>query len=947
MGKIIRWAIVVIFLFTASSAFGFQKGSPQDSYIITGYDSHDGLSLKSATMITTSDNGYLYVATANGLLRMDGMHSVLYSASSGSGFKTDRISRVFTLNNHVLVQDNLNYLYEFREGKAHPLFHPVSGNHLQSHIIRKLGTDIFILNNKNSYLWSPEGVHILSKSISSYDAWDGLAVSDSSVYILNTDGLYCVEKGKSRKIDFPGYFSPDLTYTSWLEVSGHLLKVAGKNEIAAYNIQENRWEREYYLSVSDPNTEIIHTKELPRDGGLLVGTTGGFIIQKKDTIYRDFESGTSLRYDSYFEYQGDEYLAAADGVWINGQKVFSPSSEIIDAELDREGNLWIVVIADGIYRISRNPFRNYTDPRITNSYSLVEADDGSFWVGSFQHGLHQLRDNRIIRSFTMRNSPFPTNIIRSVARLNDGTLVVAPWGATPFLLRGDSLYQEENFWPLFGKRTNTLEGFYDDPEGRWWLGTRDGLFIKEEERYQPFFDKNKVTLSKVSKILPSPFSDDLVFCTMENGVVILRDNEFLFADGSSSGLPVHARDAYFLSSDTLLAATYEHGLQRYIQDGNKIRVQSLNQQNGLPQIGFHQFLRDTTGHFWISSNNGLLRIAEKDLLHAFDNGGILTGQRWFRTKQGITEPEFNGGSQNTGLIDRNNNFWFTNLRGLVRFNPYEMNFTKIRGEDIRIQQFIFGDNKINVRESGTTLLPETYRDIRIRFAHMSFNDNQTASVWYKLKRSQRWKRPEEPGLIHLAGLNEGAHTLLLSVNPSRNAVLSTYSFRISPYWYETVWFRLAGALAACGLLFLLVHQWVNWKRQSEQPETAPDERPGLTTFSESEEPSLDVQKEGDEIVEFIHSEYTNPDLCVTMIADRMNTSKSALYREWNKQQRESIADYITTLRLQEAKRLLLKESYTISEVADKSGFNSQSYFAKVFKKKEGVSPTAYQSVNDG
>ncbi len=940
MDRIIRWVLVVNLLFTASSVFGFQKSSLQNSYIVTGYDSHEGLSLKTAMMIAASDDGYLYVATANGLLQMDGIHSVLHSVSSGSGFKTDRIAGVFALDDLILVQDNLYYLYEFRNGKARPLLHPVSGEHLQTRIVRKLGPDFFILDSENSYLWSREGVRIRSKSISSYDAWDALAVGDSSVYVLNTDGLYHMGEEESRKIDFPDYFNPDLTYTSWLEVSGPLLKVAGKNEIAAYNIQTSQWEKEFYLSVSDPNTEIIHTKELPGDRGLLVGTTNGFMIQKKDTVYPVYESSASLRYDGYFEYKGDEYLAAADGVWINHQKVFTPSSEIVDAELDREGNLWVTVMADGIYRISRNPFKNYTDPRITNTYSLVEADDGSFWVGSFENGLHQMYGNRIVRSFNMQNSPFPTNIIRSVAKLNDGTILVAPWGTTPFLLRGDSLHQEKEFWSLFGKRTNTVEGFYEDSEGRWWLGTLDGLFRKEKERYYSFFDKNKVTLRKVSKILSSPFSDDLVFCTKENGVVILRKNEFLFANGSNSGLPVHARDAYFLSEDTLLVATYEHGLRRYILNGKKIRVQSLNEQNGLPQTGFHQFLRDTTGHFWISSNNGLLRISEKDLLYAFDTGGMLTGQRWFRTKQGISEPEFNGGSQNTGLIDRNNNFWFTNLRGLVRFNPYKMNFTELHSDNIRIQQIISAGEQINVRETETTLLPETYRDLRIRFAHMSFNDNQTASVSYKLKRSNRWKHPEEPGLIQLSGLKSGTHTLLFSADPSRNTVLKTYAFRISPYWYETLWFRLAGVLAACGLLYLLFQRV---KRKREQPQTVPDEAPDHAILSKQEVPSPDTQTQPEKILDFIHSKHTNPDLSVTMIADRLNTSKSALYREWNKHHDESITDYITNLRLQEAKQYLLEERYTISEVADMSGFNSQSYFAKVFKKEMGVTPTTYQS----
>ena len=48
---------------------------------------------------------------------------------------------------------------------------------------------------------------------------------------------------------------------------------------------------------------------------------------------------------------------------------------------------------------------------------------------------------------------------------------------------------------------------------------------------------------------------------------------------------------------------------------------------------------------------------------------------------------------------------------------------------------------------------------------------------------------------------------------------------------------------------------------------------------------------------------------------------------------------------EEAKDLLLAPSASISETAYKLGFEYPQYFSRLFKKKTGVSPSEYQSMN--
>lgn len=56
----------------------------------------------------------------------------------------------------------------------------------------------------------------------------------------------------------------------------------------------------------------------------------------------------------------------------------------------------------------------------------------------------------------------------------------------------------------------------------------------------------------------------------------------------------------------------------------------------------------------------------------------------------------------------------------------------------------------------------------------------------------------------------------------------------------------------------------------------------------------------------------------------------------------SFTDYVTSLRLSEAKRLLTSSDYNFGEIARRSGFKDQSYFTKVFKTNIGSTPTEFR-----
>lgn len=76
-------------------------------------------------------------------------------------------------------------------------------------------------------------------------------------------------------------------------------------------------------------------------------------------------------------------------------------------------------------------------------------------------------------------------------------------------------------------------------------------------------------------------------------------------------------------------------------------------------------------------------------------------------------------------------------------------------------------------------------------------------------------------------------------------------------------------------------------------------------------------------------------------AKAMNMSRSNLHLKLKALTGESALDFIRKIRFKEACRLLKDGRYSISEISDKVGFNTPSYFATCFKKYMGCLPTEY------
>ena len=86
------------------------------------------------------------------------------------------------------------------------------------------------------------------------------------------------------------------------------------------------------------------------------------------------------------------------------------------------------------------------------------------------------------------------------------------------------------------------------------------------------------------------------------------------------------------------------------------------------------------------------------------------------------------------------------------------------------------------------------------------------------------------------------------------------------------------------------------------------------------------------------SEYSVKDL-----AREMGVSHSVLYLKVNALTKLSINDFVKSVRLKRAARLIQSRAFSVSQVSYQVGFSNPKYFSTCFKAQFGLSPSEYLS----
>lgn len=99
-----------------------------------------------------------------------------------------------------------------------------------------------------------------------------------------------------------------------------------------------------------------------------------------------------------------------------------------------------------------------------------------------------------------------------------------------------------------------------------------------------------------------------------------------------------------------------------------------------------------------------------------------------------------------------------------------------------------------------------------------------------------------------------------------------------------------------------------------------------------------------EVKKYMDRNYYEP-ITINLLTKKFFINRDKLQKSFRIQFDTTVIAYLSTVRIEKAKKLLLETKLPISEIIERTGFNSVSNFNEKFKQKVGMSPSRYKKEN--
>ena len=116
---------------------------------------------------------------------------------------------------------------------------------------------------------------------------------------------------------------------------------------------------------------------------------------------------------------------------------------------------------------------------------------------------------------------------------------------------------------------------------------------------------------------------------------------------------------------------------------------------------------------------------------------------------------------------------------------------------------------------------------------------------------------------------------------------------------------------------------------------------GKSVFSVSAEPEKQEELTITGITRYLQ-EHLAEELSLSVLAEQFHLNPQYISQLFKSEIGVNFLAYLTSIRMEKAKKLLFSTSLSVAEVAEQSGYGDYRVFTKVFKKSEGVTPSQYR-----
>jgi len=587
-------------------------------------------------------------------------------------------------------------------------------------------------------------------------------------------------------------------------------------------------------------------------------------------------------------------------------------------------------------------------------YSICCKDD-IFWVGTRTGGL-EFFDRNPSDVFTIAHRQYDDNSLISNevnSTLSDRTARV--WVATPNGV--DVCRVRDHNWKhlLSGHNCTSL---FQDLDGNIWAGTfGDGYYVIDSR-----------TLSVIRHSTDCLYA--MAFCQDSDGDMWIGGVQCVICirkDGTQrryQDMSVYSMDELengkmiLACAHALVTIEKNSGTVTTLADGLILDLAVSDRKVWAASTGRGVLCHDTqTGkNQYFTISDGLVSDYTRSLLLSGDTLWIGTEKGICRMLLQSREFQYLSDTQalanlycNTAAVGRMGQelVWGTD-RGLVLFDPSRTINDK-NGTQIWIDDILFAGQSAKERQEWNQgRIVNDMEDYSI-----SHDLNEVDIDWIPLGSPydnvrMYWALDDEEWNIHTGNSPEirihniptGKHTVRLKLCDSMNGnVLSEREIqvRVIPPLWRRWWFIMISILLLSYIVYVSLGYYTASIKSRVVPIVSINRAVDMVDRDqrnpESHDPFVKLA------VQVVYDNMHNPDFGKEQFASALNVSQSLLYKKLKALTGQSPTDFIRTIRMSQALKLLQEGTHSITEVSELCGYSTSGYFSTVFKNFYGKSPS--------
>ncbi|WP_149982838.1 ligand-binding sensor domain-containing diguanylate cyclase [Pseudoalteromonas rhizosphaerae] len=676
----IRLGLCFFFFVVFSSFAAEQTRLPLNDYFAETWNTRSGLPHNSINSVVQTNDGYIWIATWEGLARFNGREFKLFTRTEITGLPDSGLRSLAPQADGGLyivgARGGISHLYQ---GQWHA---KPNATVMVNHVLKTPSDETWLALEGQGVVYREFDSAPDTAILENLSAYRLIADKAGMIWAATSKGLYQINNKTARLITPDSGLPQSPIYTLYLTRQGEL--IVG-SEQGAWKQVNNR-----FVSIhAQLKDEAISSILQDDHDDLWFGTINKGVFRLSPL--------------------GLEQLDADAGL---------PANRILSLLQDRENSIWVGTNG-GLYRLREAAFSTWTTKRgLTGDYvrTVLSHSDGSLWVGG-SLGLNRIEDNKV-NTFPAAYGNDPLSVL-SLAEDAQGHIWLGTYTSGLMRIINGKAY------PVLDRKnglaSNEVRALLFDSAGRLWVGTAAGLTrIDVDGSLKQFSSVDGLPGDFIIALSEDNYGN--VWIGTGVGVAFFSPSLEKF---TAKVFPAHFDAAYafgfYAESEYIWMAT-DRGLVRcHIPTGE---MSILGREQGLPVDKLFQVVAQGDS-FWLSSNRGVIQVNQQQvkqrLAQLAQNNALPIQYQLYDEGDGMLSAQANGGSNPAAVLHKDGSIWIATAQGASTIVPERLKqATKKTLPTIIEAMYVDGKMTPLVQQDEEIILPLGVSRLSFHYAGLSF-----------------------------------------------------------------------------------------------------------------------------------------------------------------------------------------------------------------------------------